>query len=217
MNRDISIPGNSVSVAVPLGPFKYLMIRSADVAFKISFDGAYWQTARQNDRFDKSQSNPPPEKIYVMAVNGLAANVTVIYDSKQISAQDISVQNVATTILCNGGQPGLQLFPKAKQKISGADWTLASVNAVDVLASQAVKIPGTQNGRKRKTITFIWINGTSVVITDVNGLLFLYLSGAAAYQQYSFDVSDDFYVCGVGAAANTNFYYNEIFYAQSNS
>ncbi len=217
MNRTIAIPANGTSVAVPLGPFKYLLIRSADVAFQISFDGAYWQSARQNDRFDKSQDKHAPEKIYVMAANGLAANVTIAYDSKPISAQDISVQNVATTILCNGGQPGIQNFPAAKQKNSGASWALGSANAVDVGPSGAVKIPGLQNGRKRKTITFIWTGGTPVVITDVNGLVFLYLSGAATYTQYSFDVSDDFYVCGVGAAANNNFYYNEIYYAQSNS
>lgn len=217
MNRDISIPASGASVAVPLGPFKYLMIRAADVAFKISFDGTYWQDARQNDRFDKSLANPVLEKIFLMAVNGLAAAVTILYDDKVISAQDTAVQNVATSLLCNGGLPGLQSFPTAKEKVTGANWTLGSVNAVNVLGSGAVKIPGTQNGRKRKTITFIWTGGTTVVITDVNGFVFLYLSGAATYTQYSFDVSDDFYVCGVGGAANNNFFYNEIYYAQSNS
>jgi hypothetical protein len=217
MNRDIDIPASGAPVTTVLGVFKYLAIRSADVAFQISFDGAYWQNAKQNDRWDKRQQAPLLEKVFFKALNGLAATVTLDFDTRPLGAQDTAVQNVQTVVLCNGGQPGLLNFPTAKEKVTGNNWGIASNNAVNVVGSNAVKIPGTNNGRKRKTITFVWFAGLPVVVTDANGLVFLYLGGAAAYQQYSFDVSDDFYVCGVGGANNNGFYYNEIYYAKANS
>jgi hypothetical protein len=221
MNTNVDIPANGASVKVNLGVFKYLRVSSAPVGFQISFNGSLWSNSRQNAAWDFSGQNPPPESFFVRCLNALATSIVLDYDTKPLSAQDTSVLNAQTFVLCNSGAAGLGNYPKAKQKVTGADWVFNAANAVDVTASGAIKIPGNYNGCRRKTITFVWTGqnaSPAVVITDKNGFIFLILGQQAAFQQFSFDVSDDFYVCGVlGAVVPNNcFYYNEIYYSNAN-
>lgn len=212
MNRTISIPANGSPVAVPVGPFKYLVIRSADVKFEISFDGGYWQPARQNDRYDKSESNPLPEKIYFQASGGLAAKVTIDYDLKPIGGQDTTQSSVTTSARGCGGSPIALEIPTAL-KVGGG---LYVYNAGDYVSFASInKLPGVVNGKKRKTIYFDNRNSLNdLAIFDSAGGLWMRL--AAGKDSPVFETSSDFYIGGLGNPS-TDFIYCETFYENANS
>lgn len=215
MNRTISIPADGSQVAVPLGVFKYLFIRSADVAFQISFDGWNWQPARQNDRYDESGRNPLLEKIYVMASGGLPATVTIAYDTKPFAATDVAITSESTSASGCGGSGIALSIAKAKAQ-GGADYNYNAGNPVDLTAANTVrKVPGVVNGKKRKTIYFDNRNSaTDVAIFDGNGALWMRL--AAGKDSPVFETSSDFYIGGLAGIA-ANFIYCETFYDLSNS
>lgn len=215
MNRTITIPANGAPVAVPLGVFKYLAIRAANLPFQISFDGAYWQATRQNDRFDKSQSEPLLEKVYFMATAGLAASVVIEYDTKPIQFQDTAQTSQTTSARGCGGSGIALTIPKAKIT-GGADYVYNAGAAVDLtIAATVVSVPGVVNGKKRKTIYFNNKNSANdIAVFDSTGGLWLRL--AAGADSPVFETSSNFYLGGIGNAA-ANFIYCETFYELSNS
>lgn len=213
MNREIYIPASGAVQSVPLGPFKYLAIRSADLAFQISFDGSYWQNAKQNDRWDKSTSAPLLEKIYFRAFNALTANITIDYDTKPLGNQDTAVSSQLNTARGTGGSGIAISLNKAKAQ-GGADYVFNAGNPVD-LTTAVTKIPGIVNGKTRKTIYFNNISsGNDVVIFDADGNLCNRIP--AGKDTPVFETSSDFYIAGLGNGVN-NFMYFETFYDKANS
>lgn len=128
-------------------------------------------------------------------------------------------KEAATYVFANGGNDGLITVPTAK-KTGGANWLIVAPGAaVDLAVSNALAIPGRNNGQRRKLISFCNSalgNGQDVIILDANGKLFLRLTANDIPVAYESDAT--FYVCGVANAlgvggAATGFFYNEIYYA----
>jgi len=213
MNRTFFIP-NVGEVSAPLGVFKYLFIRSSDVVFQISFDGWNWVTARQNDRFDKSTVTPPPEKIFLKAFDGLSAEVSIDYDTKPIGSQDTAQSIVLNTALGCGGS-GIALTVPAAKTAANVNYTYDAGDPVDLTKNNLIYIPGTVNGRKRKSIIFDNRSGTAdVVIFADDGSLVHRLASTDA--PLAIEASSDFYVGG-NNGGSAKFIYSELFYEKSNS
>lgn len=215
MNRDISIPATGEPVAVPVGVFKYLAVRSADVAFQLSFDGWIWENAKQNDRWDKSSQNPPFEKVHVKALNGLAAEITLIWDTKPLGAQDTAQSIVLNSSRGCGGAKNALIVPAAKIADGVTNYQYDNAVPVDLTKNGILYIPGTVNGKKRKSITFDNTNaGNAVVIFAPDGSLVYRLKPGD--NPVTLETSSDFYVGGNGGDSG-KFIYSELFYERSNS
>ena len=96
MNIDFDLPANGSVVSQPVGVFKYLIVRTAANPFQISFDGSYFEDAKQNDKWDKSSRIPAYEKIYLRAKDGVGETVSLVFDTKPFSNQDTVITGTIT-------------------------------------------------------------------------------------------------------------------------
>lgn len=212
MKRETNVPASGAVVQETTGQFAYLIFRNVSTACQFSFDGSTWRDATTNDNIGPIV--PKPDRVYFQTVNGLSSVVDFEYSNVPLTAQSASQKVQATYLFCNGGNNGIGIFPIAKVGLAN-NWTLtAPAGSCNLAVSNAVYIPGTNNGHGRKSITFINSNKISahpVVIFDSNGILFLYIDTNDT-TPYTFETDADFYACGY-LTPNQGLYYSEIYYS----
>ena len=154
MTRVVTVKSTGEAELVFLGSFKFVFVKAATAPFQISFDGSTFSPANQNDRY---ALGAPQGSLSLMALNGNAATVTLLYSDQPISSQDTAQSNAKSFILGNLGvatAPALNGDARSAAQIA-AGLPVADVNGyLQITAAMRCNIPGVTGTARRQLIFF---------------------------------------------------------------